>query len=79
MRGYLDFNQDISGGNNMKRLNSGSVLQKERQQDFLIKCAWWMGIKWSYRERLKVLSQEIGGIGGINFFFSLFTKLWEQM
>ena len=30
MRSYLDFNQDISGGNGMKRLNSGSVLQKER-------------------------------------------------
>ena len=30
MRSYLDFNQDISGGNGMKRLNSGSVLQTER-------------------------------------------------
>lgn len=29
MRVYGDFNQDISGGSGMKRLNSGSVLQIE--------------------------------------------------
>ena len=29
MRVYGDFNQDISGGNGMKQLNSGSALQIE--------------------------------------------------